>query len=57
MEQPLCYLLRLPCFHIPYSSMALDIQIYNSRLKQNTPLCMFNHSTKEIWSSFIPKSG
>lgn len=57
MEQPLCYLLRLPCFHIPYSSKALDIQIYNSRLKQNTLLCMFNHSTKEIWSSFIPKSG
>lgn len=52
---PVCYLLRLLCSQIPPSNEMLDIQIYNSRLKENSLLCMLNHFTRETRSSFVPK--
>lgn len=52
----MCYLLRLLHSQIPPSNEMLDIQIYNSRLKENSLLCMLNHLTRETGSSFVPAS-
>jgi len=53
---PVCYRLRLPHSQIHHGNEMLDMQIYNSRLKDNFPQCMLNHSTREKRNSFVPKS-
>lgn len=47
---------QAPCSQILPSNEMLDIQIYNSRLKENSLLCMLNHFTSKTGSSFVPKS-
>lgn len=37
------HFLRLPHSQIAPSNGMLDIQIYNSKLKENSLLCMLNH--------------